>query len=432
MWRGFATPIVRWWFASGTSGEIRGELARTGELSRMLLSADAVVVDPDSVKGLDAVYACVRNAARTIAALPCRAVRTVPDDRGRLFSYPVESDHWLARLIDKPNRWQDWGGMIEDWVWHLDLHGNAWGKVKRDSMLDPVEIIPYHPDRMRVEYDDDAMQVYHDDRRVEWDNLLHVRGDGAGDGPIGLSILQTTPKPFQLALTVQQHLQASLDEPVPRLALTTERSMGKDKAARDRIEESWNRFTGSGGRNGAALLDQGIKPVILQRSNSELELHKVHDACNLILARMFRTPPHKIGVEFQGPLRNLEEQNRSWQMDRIVPLVMGLERAIRFHLFTPAERAEGLGVRWDLDRLVTGDLRTQLEEARVGILSGFQSPDDVRAKRGETPLPDGKGDVYVLPQNQAPIEAVAPADGGEPKTGKDKSPEGEDGNNEDD
>ena len=413
LWQRSSAGLQRWW-----GGGAKLDVRRDGlEILRLLLEDEAV--DEFTARGLSAVYASCRNVARTIAALPSSAVRRVRDDRGRWITEPVEPDHWLAKLIDHPNKWQDWPGMVEDWIWHIMLHGKGWGTIQREG-IEPSGIEVVHPDRMGVQPEGTGLKLTVkglDDieRSISWDDIIHVRGDAGGAGPPGLSPLELHRDLFALAQLVRKFSRGTLKRPLPAALLKTKKKIaGREGGtdARKETEDAWRQAFGrSDGRGQVAVLDAGTEFEKIDLSSpADLQLAQLRDGLDIEIARVFRVPPHKIGLEFSGPLRNLEEQNRSWSLDRIIPDVCALERAIRFHLCTPTERSEGLGVAWEVERLVVGDIRTQLEKARVGVQTGWLSPDDVRAAFSMPPIragePTGPGDIYLVLENMQALANV--------------------------
>ena len=104
-------------------------------------------VSADSAMRLAAVYACVRILAETMASLPVVVYRPRKDGgKDRV------TDHWLYQLLGKrPNRHQnpfEWREMLQG---HLALRGNAFCQILANSRGEITELIPIHPDRVRME-----------------------------------------------------------------------------------------------------------------------------------------------------------------------------------------------------------------------------------------------------------------------------------------
>ena len=96
---------------------------------------------------LSAVYASVRILAETIASLPFVLYRQRADGgKDRV------TDHWLYPLMAKrPNQYQnsfEWREMLQG---HLALRGNAYNRIISNGRGEILELMPIHPDRIRME-----------------------------------------------------------------------------------------------------------------------------------------------------------------------------------------------------------------------------------------------------------------------------------------
>lgn len=110
-------------------------------------SVSGMRVSADSAMRLAAVYACVRILSETMASLPLVVYRARADGgKDRV------TDHWLYRLLGKkPNRYQnpfEWREMLQG---HLALRGNAFCQILANGRGEITELIPIHPDRVRME-----------------------------------------------------------------------------------------------------------------------------------------------------------------------------------------------------------------------------------------------------------------------------------------
>lgn len=74
-------------------------------------------------------------------------------------------------------------------------------------------------------------------------------------------------------------------------------------------------------------------------------------------------------------------------------------------LLTPDERRT-LYVEHDLSGLLRGDVAARFEAYRIGREIGVYSPNDIRQRENEPPIPDGN--TYSQPANWSPLGS-APA-----------------------
>src|SRR5574337_1304764 len=220
-------------------------------------SGAGVRVDADSAMRLSAVYACVRALAESFAVLPFVLYRPrVGGGSSRV------TDHWLYRLFARqPNRFQtpfEWREMLQG---HLALRGNAFNQIVPDGVGGIAELLPLHPDRIKIEMLDNGSWRYRYTDRLgnlqyfRRDQVWHLRGL-SGDGIAGMSPIDV---------------------------------------ARQAIRESWQAMQGGANRGRTALLDQGMKYHEVGVSNKDSQFLESRQFTVGDVARIFRIPPHLIG-----------------------------------------------------------------------------------------------------------------------------------------
>jgi hypothetical protein len=67
---------------------------------------------------------------------------------------------------------------------------------------------------------------------------------------------------------------------------------------------------------------------------------------------------------------------------------------------------ESLGVEHTTAALLRGELKTRSEAYAIARQNGWMSADDVRGLENMNPLPDGQGEVYLVPANMIPADQV--------------------------
>lgn len=138
-----------------------------------------------------AFYAGCRLISGAVATMPLDIKRRV-DERQR----EDASDHPVWRVLRRrPNRWQKPAQFRRQLQMHLLLRGNAYALQVRSLFGDELkELIPLHPDRVRVEQLADLSLVYRyrrpdgSEQRFGQDQILHLVGMTL-DGVSGVSVL---------------------------------------------------------------------------------------------------------------------------------------------------------------------------------------------------------------------------------------------------
>jgi len=110
------------------------------------------------------------------------------------------ADHWLYRLLAKrPNRYQnpyEWREMLQG---HLALRGNAYNRIVDNGRGEILELVPIHPDRIRMELTPSGDYRYRVTDRLGVETILprgeiwHLRGLSS-DGLMGMSPIDLPSK----------------------------------------------------------------------------------------------------------------------------------------------------------------------------------------------------------------------------------------------
>ena len=88
----------------------------------------------------------------------------------------------------------------------------------------------------------------------------------------------------------------------------------------------------------------------------------------------------------------------------MLPIVTAYEQELNRKLLTSEERAQGYHFRFSMDAILRADAATQAEVNYKDIRSATRTPDEIRAQRGDPPLPNGIGSVAMISQDLAPLE----------------------------
>jgi hypothetical protein len=109
------------------------------------------------------------------------------------------------------------------------------------------------------------------------------------------------------------------------------------------------------------------------------------------IARLFRVPPHMIGVTTPGAqsYASIEQNNINFVVHTLRPYIEKLEEA--YSTLLPADAF----LKFNVDGLLRGDFTTRITGYSVGLQAGFYSVNDVR--RFEDLRPVDAGDQFRVP-----------------------------------
>lgn len=362
-----------------------------------------------------AVYACVRVLAESMAVLPFQLYRRRTAGRGR----ELVTDHWLYNLFAKrPNRFQTpfaWREMLQG---HLALRGNAYNEILPDASGGIAELMPLHPDKVRIELLSNASWRYRvtdadgTQRLLRRDQVWHLRGL-MDDGVVGLNPIEMNREALGGSISAAEYANrfwANDSKPssgwieMPGKFETIEAK----RKFRGQLQEQQ---TGAN-RHKTMVLDMGMKYHEVGITNKDAQFLEARQFNVGEIARMFRIPPHKIGELSRSTNNNIEHQSLEFWTDAMLPWTERWESSIECDLLTEADGE--LEVEFSYRRLLRGDATSRGNYLRAMVLSGILTPNEARDEEGFNPV-DGADDLMV-PVNVAALgdEPVQPGTGSAP------------------
>lgn len=377
-----------------------------------MLTGSGRRVTSDAAMRLSAVFSCVKVRSESFAVLPFRMYRK-RSDRGR----DEILDHWLVRLMQRPNRWQtgfEWSEMMQA---HLDLRGNGFNYIVNDGRGGIAELQPIHPDRVKAEAintpDGFRYVVNMPDgtqRRYARSQIWHIKGLSQ-DGVCGLNPIEVAAEAMGVGLAGQSYASrffANDARPGGWIELD-----GKfpDEKAKETFRESWQRAQGGRNRGKTAVLEKGFKYHELTVNNSDAQFLEVMKQNRSEIAGMFRVPPHKIGDLERATFTNIEQQSMDFVQDCMQPLSQRWESSIRVNLLPDAE-AESIEIEYDFSVLLRGDMQARSSFYTGMINNGSMTRNQARVEEGWNPLPGL--DEPLVPVNMQPASAPPPQPGKQP------------------
>lgn len=354
-------------------------------------NVSGAIVTEDTALRLATVWACVRLLADSVASLPWAAYGQQGDQRVRLDPQPS----LLRSPFDDLTRF-DWVHML---VVSLVVRGNSYGLItQRDYREFPTEIMPLHPDHVRVERDDRGRKRYRlpSGDPIPRDDVLHVRLFPQAGLDVSPSPIQIARETIGLGLAAQAFGARWFGEgAAPSSMLTTEQQMNPQDAKR--LKEEW--IATHGGRRQPAILTGGVKwePITITPEESQfLETRKFQRA---EIASLFRVPPHMIGDLDRTTSwgTGIEQQSIGFVVHTLRPYLERIEGALTRLL--PGSQF----VKFNVDGLLRGDTPARYTAYQQALDGGWMNPDEVRSLEDRPPIPGGAGKMYRQPMNYAPL-----------------------------
>jgi len=361
-------------------------------------SQTGINVSADTALTYSAVYACVKVLAEGVASLPLITYHR-RDDGGK----DRATDHPIYDLLhDQPNDWQtsfEWREMSQG---HLALRGNAYSKMIAGPRGFVDQLVPLHPDRVKVELLENGHLRYRyrrgfnlDEEVIEADRMFHLRGLSS-NGLTGISVIGMAREAVGLGLAAEGYGARFFSQNAsPGGVLTHPGSLSPE--ATKRLEASWSEaHSGLANAHKTPVLDEGIKWEQVGLSNEDAQFLQTREFEVMDIARWFRVPQHMIGVMSKATFSNIEHQSLEYVVYTMLPWYTRWEQRIKADLIlSPFFFAEFL-----VAGLLRGNTKERYEAYGSARQWGWLSVNDIR--RLENMNPVAGGDVYLQPTNMVP------------------------------
>ncbi|WP_457662128.1 phage portal protein [Sinorhizobium medicae] len=380
-------------------------------------------ITDQNILAISAVWACVNLLAGTIASLPLMVYRT--NSRGER---KLARDHPLFRILhDSPNYDQTATDFWEFSSASIELWGNSYAAIERNGGGRVAALTPLRPDSVSVRRLENGNLEYRwtmdGETHVGSDRaVLHIRGFG-GDPLGGMSTLHFGRHAFGLARAIDRAAAGTFSNGmIAQTALTFERWLTDEQRnlAETKLSE---KYIGAKNSGRPIILEGGTKIDVLSIKPEDAQMLESRGFSVEEVCRFFGVPPFMVGhtqkVTSFGS--GLEQQVLGFQKFTLRRRLKRIEQALEKQLLTPAERAAGLTIEFNLEGLLRGDSTARSAFYQSALTNGWMTINEVREKEN-LPRVEG-GDVPRMQMQNVPIteagkqqEALpAPAENQEPE-----------------
>lgn len=340
-------------------------------------------VTPTTAESLSAVQACVSAISETIGSLPLPLYRRTDEGRQKAAEHPL-----YRVLHDQPNERQSALEFREQMTANMLLRGNAYARIIRGSDGQVRQLVPIHPDRVRV-LDLENGRIGYEvtgtsaTERLTQDEVFHLR-HRSDDGVLGVSPIARSAATVELALAERDHGVTTFQNGSKLLGLL--KFPGKlnpeQKAA---IKASWSSYKAGG----TPILEGGMDYQTVSMTLEDAEWIAARKLSVVEVARLFRVPPPMIGDLEAANYSNVVELSRFFITNTLRRHLVEWEQAIARQLLTEAGRRTYFAEH-SVEGLLRGDSLNRAEFYGKGLADGWLTVDEVRKLENLPKLPAGR------------------------------------------
>ena len=401
--RGAVTAVRSYWRSPISSSSHDG----WNEFWGTTPSATGVTVSSETALTYAPFFSGVQLISRDVASLPLFHYK-----RLKPFGKQKYTDSWIYGLLhDEFNPEMSSMTAREIMQAHVLTWGNAYAEIERDSANRPVALWPLTPDRVAPYRDARGALRYRvtgiDGPSVTLPaaDVLHIHGLGY-DGLVGYSLIAKARDSIGLGIATERFgatffgngatFGGVISYPGARPTELSEKSYREQLEGKHQGVARAHKLLAL--YNGASYTRIGIPPddaQFLETRKFQIEEQ----------ARWLNLPPHKIGALDRATFSNIEQQSIDYVISCLRGWLVRWEQELNRKLISPLEQQQQF-CEHVMDALLRGDTESRYRAYAIGRQWGWLCADDIRDWENLSPLPNGQGQVFLVPANMWPADKI--------------------------
>ena len=355
----------------GAGGDVFGRATDSGAF-----------IDQNTSLKISAFYASVLLISDTVSTLPVDAFirrngnRVAYRPKPEWVNQPdielLKSEHYQQVLVS------------------ILLDGNAFIRIFRDNRGDVVNLVCLDPFRVHVRRNNINKEIEYvldkdDSTVVRFSDMLHITEIRRPQELRGLSRVHELKDNLGLATALQSFAARFFGQGATVAGIIEfPGKLNREQAMelRDGFDNAHKGYTRS---HKTGVLDAGAKYAKIGSSPDEAQMLEARKLAIEEIARMFRIPPHMLGITTAGAMSyaSVEQNNINFVVHTLRPYITKLEDA--YSKLLPNDAF----IKFNVDGLLRGDYQTRISGYSTGLQAGFYSVNDIRRLEDLSPVEDG-------------------------------------------
>lgn len=346
---------------------------------------------------MEAVYACIKLYADTISTLPAMSYIRIGGERKPYFPRPA----WLDDPGVDGRTWVDYvaTGIVSYFItgeWLTRIYRNTRGEAVALQVMNPADWEVYRDGNADIKYRWLRGSVI-----LGRNDVLHMPDLLVPGGLRGISRIDELKQDLGLNKALTEFAARFFGNGSITTGIIETPAMVDPAQARE-IKRGFEASHKSAGKaHGVGVLGGGAKWTKTGVDPEQAQMLGSRAAAVESVARIFRVPPHKLGVTTPGAMSyaSVEQNNIAFAQDSLRPLIRKIEDA--HSRLLPG----GAFIRLNMDAVLRADTATRYSAYSQALQSGWASTNEVR-KLEDLPAVEG-GDVLRVPQSNIDLPSAS-------------------------
>ena len=352
----------------------------------------------------NAVYICTKVRAESIGKLSLKVYKEREEYKEHELYYLLK--YKPNSLMNSINFWK----CIEA---QRTLKGNAYAYIERNKKGQVTGIYPIDSDNVTKVVDDSnflsslskVWYIVIDNKGIKHklysDEILHFIGDITLDGLIGIAPLEYLKCTVENGRATQEFVNKFFKNGLSTKGVIQYVGDLDEKAKRTFRKEFESMSNGLENAHSVSLLPLGYQFQPLSLSMADAQFLENSKLTKREIAAAFGMKSYHLNDLERATFNNLTEQQKDFYITTLQPSLTNYEQEMQDKLFSQYETLKDVRVEFNVDTILRSDIKTRYESYRIGIQSGFLSPNEVR-KKENLPAKEG-GDELLANGNMIPI-----------------------------
>lgn len=372
-------------------------------LQRIVAAASGLseYVTPETCMKAPTVQALVTAISRRISITPVHVFET-SESNGKEIKKKLPN-HPIAKLLKRPNDWQSTVDYWQDLASSLVRHGK-FISIKGQGNTGPIRYLwPLKASDVTVKQDDTTRSVsfQYNNNDIAMKKIHYIRGPARdyfdGDSPV-----DNIKTAIGLEIACEEYGATFFNNgAIPLLFLKYSQGVKGFRTPEEEqkfVQNFQKSFSGNN-RHKAFLLPPGMDTQDVNIENDKAQFLETRKFNQTVIAGAWGVPPHLIGNLENGTYNNVEQQDKDFTLNVIMPYIKAIESAMERDLLTDKDRKENIVIRFNMDATLRADFKSRMEGYQIQIQNAMMTPNQGRENEGENPSDNPVADSLYYSAN---------------------------------
>jgi HK97 family phage portal protein len=393
---------MRWPFTKPSNVAATTTLSNPADWMREVFGrsvSSGVTVTPLTAVGVPTVFACVNAVSRSLASIPLDLYRRTADG-GKEIVTEGDRLYYLHELVhNAPNAEMTSSSFRRAVQANATLRNAGYAMIVRNGLGEVVELYPIPNADITPRRDVEGGQLYYLVRgqRVEASKILHIKGL-TFDGLIGMDAVSIAREAIGLAIALQDHgAKYFPNASTPSMTIEFPQNMSPEQLKSFAAEFDKN-HSGPSNTWKRMFLWNGAKLSNArgQTNNEQAQFIESKIYQDKAICQAFGVPQVKAGVLEKAHYNNVEQENKNYVTDTLMPWAVEWEQALNYKLLSPKDRRRYF-FEFDFDDLTRADIAARYAALQIALQNGLKSRNEGRREENLNPVEGG--DLFTISQN---------------------------------